>query len=333
MTQAILEAYRDRIERELARALRGDTPLRSLLRYHVGLEDADSAPTRPTGKFLRPSLVLFVAEQLGGDPDRALASAVGLELIHSFSLVHDDIQDRDRLRRGRPAVWTICGPNQAINAGDLMHTLAISAALESSPEAADCLIRATQEMIEGQSHDLAFERREVTVDEYLAMIDRKTGALLRCAFELGGIAADVGTDVRTELIGLGQAFGRAFQIRDDLLGVWGAPDTLGKATGSDLRRRKKSLPVVLLFQRAEPDEAAVLRRLYRRPGNAEDGIATRDVAWIVALLDAHGVREACEEMVRRHLGEAHDRLANLSFPAAGHARMEELIEFLARRET
>jgi len=333
VAQGILETYRERIEYGLARALRGDAPLRSLLRYHVGLENDGGTPARATGKLLRPSLVLFVAEQLGADPERALPSAVALELIHGFSLIHDDIQDRDRVRRGRPAVWTICGPDQAINAGDLMHALAVSTALDSSPDAANCLIRATQEMIEGQSHDLEFERREVTGDEYLEMIDRKTGALLRCAFELGGIAAGINGNVRSALIGLGQAVGRAFQIRDDFLGVWGSDDVLGKATGSDLRRRKKSLPVVLLFERAESDEVAVLQRLYGQDANPENGIAASDVEWIVARLDAHDVREACEEMIRNHLSQAHGRLRELPFAAGARARMEELIEFLARRET
>lgn len=330
MKQGILEVYRDRIEGGLSHALSGDAPLRSLLRYHIGLEDEAGAPTRATGKMLRPSLVLFVAEHLGAEPDTALSSAVGLELIHGFSLIHDDIQDRDHVRRGRPAVWTICGIEQAINAGDLMHTLAVSTALESSPAAAACLIQATQQMIEGQSHDLQFERRVASSDEYLAMIDRKTGALLRCAFELGGIAAGVNGDVRTALIGLGRAVGRAFQIRDDLLGIWGRDDVLGKATGSDIRRRKKTLPIVLLFERAGGDDAVALSRLYAHDN--EKDIDAASAAWVVDRLDELDVRTACEEMIRRHHDEALDRLADLPFSDEARDRMRELVEFLARRE-
>jgi geranylgeranyl diphosphate synthase type I len=329
--RGILETYRERIEGGLSHALQGDAPLRSLLRYHVGLEDENGSAARATGKLLRPSLVLFIADQLDGDLEAALASAVGLELIHGFSLIHDDIQDQDRLRRGRPAVWTICGIEQAINAGDLMHALAISSALRSSPSAADCLIRATQEMIEGQSHDLEFERRDVTSTEYLAMIDRKTGALLRCAFELGGIAAGVNSDVRTTLTELGQAVGRAFQIQDDLLGIWGVDDVLGKATGSDIRRRKKSLPIVLLFERASGDDAATLSRLYRDGGSND--IAAEDVAWVVDRLDALDIRASCEETIRRHHTAALDRLADLPFTDEACGRLRELVEFLARRET
>ncbi len=332
MAQGILQAYREEIEGGLSRALEGDAPLRSLLRYHIGLEDEHGTPTRPAGKFLRPSLVLFVAEQLAGSLETALPSAVGLELIHGFSLIHDDIQDRDRVRRGRPAVWTICGIEQAINAGDLMHALAISTALGSSPSAADCLIRATQEMIEGQCRDLEFERRDITAEDYVAMIDRKTGALLRCAFELGGIASGVNGRVRSTLAGLGGSVGRAFQIQDDLLGIWGEDDVLGKATGSDIRRRKKTLPIVLLFERAVGEDEAALKRLYGGEEAAEGGIADDDVAWVVGRLDALDVRAACDTLVRGYLNEAIDRLRRLPFSDDGRSRMEELIGFLARRE-
>ncbi len=332
MAQGILEAYRGEIEGGLARALQGDAPLRSLLRYHTGLEDEHGMPTSATGKLLRPSLVLFVAEQLGASLEAALPSALGLELIHGFSLIHDDIQDRDRIRRGRPAVWTICGIEQAINAGDLMHALAISIALESSPSAVGCLIQATQEMIEGQCRDLEFERREVTAAEYLAMIDRKTGSLLRCAFELGGIAAGVNGHVRRDLAGLGRAVGRAFQIKDDLLGIWGEDNVLGKAIGSDIRRQKKTLPVVLLFEHAEREAEATLERLYGGEEAPEAEIAEGDAAWVVGRLDDLGVRSACEATVQRHLVEAIACLQELPFSADARSQMEELIDFLARRE-
>jgi len=326
----ILERYRGAIEGRLSRSLDGDGPLRSILRYHVGLEDEDGTPTHATGKLLRPSLVLFVAEQLGASLDTALPSAVGLELIHGFSLIHDDIQDRDRTRRGRPAVWTIVGVEQAINAGDLMHALAIATALKSSPAATDRLIDATREMIEGQCRDLEFEHREITADEYLSMIDRKTGALLRCAFDLGGLAAGVNGRVRSSLTELGRAVGRAFQIQDDLLGIWGKDDVLGKATGSDIRRRKKTLPVVLLFERAGSDDRAALSEIY--VAQAEPEVAEECVVWVIERMDELGVRGECEAMVRRYVDEATGRLRQIPFSNAARSQMEDLIGFLARRE-
>jgi len=329
--QDVLTAYRDRVERGLVQALDGNAPLRSLLRYHIGLEDEGGRPASTPAKFLRPSIVLFVAEELGGDADVALPSAVAIELMHGFSLIHDDIQDQDRVRRGRPALWTICGIEQAINAGDLMHALAIETALRSSPDAAMCLLRAAREMIEGQSLDLAFERQDVTADGYLTMIDRKTGALLRCAFELGGVAAGVDSRVRSSLVALGNAVGRAFQIKDDVLGIWGSDDVLGKATGSDIRRRKKTLPVVLLFAATAGDDAAALRTLYRR-SSPEGETAATELAAIVARLDALHIRDACEAMIDRYLDLALRRARELPFDAAARTRMERLIGYLARRE-
>lgn len=330
MIPAILERYRGAIEGRLSRALDGDGPLRSILRYHAGLEDEDGTPTHATGKLLRPSLVLFVAEQLGAGLDAALPSAVGLELIHGFSLIHDDIQDRDRTRRGRPAVWTIVGVEQAINAGDLMHALAIATALESSSAAAGRLVEATREMIEGQCRDLEFEHRGITADEYLSMIDRKTGGLLRCAFDLGGLAAGVNGRVRSSLTALGQAVGRAFQIQDDLLGIWGRDDVLGKATGSDIRRRKKTLPVVLLFERVGADDRAKLEEIYGARDGAE--VAEESVAWVIGRMDELGVRGACEAMVQRYVDDATGRLRQIPFSDDARSQMEELIAFLARRE-
>ena len=327
----ILEAYRDEIERGITRMLAGEGPLRSLLRYHVGIENEHGQPDRANGKHLRPSLVLFVADHLGDAVDRALPSAVGLELVHAFSLIHDDIQDQDRTRRGRPAVWTLCGIAQAINAGDLMHTLAILSALESSPAAAACLLRASQEMIEGQGMDLEFESRSVAPSEYIEMIDRKTGALLRCAFELGGIAAGADDQDRAALVDLGRSVGRAFQIKDDLLGIWGRDDVLGKATGSDIRRRKKSLPIVLLFDRVDAEVAERLTQAYAPTPDAE--MPDADVSWVVDQLNATDVRGTCEEMVQTHLDEASARLAKLPLAAEATSDMTDLIGFLARRES
>jgi len=331
LTQAILESYRRQIESGLLRSLDGEAPLRSVLRYHVGLEDERGRRTNATGKLLRPSLVLFVTDELVGNPASALPSAVGLELIHGFSLIHDDIQDRDRIRRGRAAVWTLVGVEQAINAGDLMHALAIATALKSSSAAAARLVEATQEMIEGQCRDLEFECTSVSTADYLAMIDQKTGALLRCAFDLGGIAAGVNGRIQVLLNELGQVVGRAFQIKDDILGIWGHDELLGKATDSDIRRRKKTLPVVQLFERIEADDQVTLRRIYDMQDGPE--VAEDDVAWVVDRLNELGVRATCETMVQTHLTEAMARLQELPFSDSAASRMRDLIGFLARRET
>ncbi len=330
MELTILDRHRTDIEGGLSRALAGEGPLRTMLRYHVGLADADGAPAHHTGKLLRPSLVLFVARQLGATEATALPAAVGLELIHGFSLIHDDIQDRDRLRRGRPAVWTVWGVEQAINAGDLMQAIAIETALAATPTAAARLLRATVEMIEGQALDLAFERRPVSATEYTGMIDRKTGALIRCAFELGGIVAGAGDGTCDQLAELGQEAGRAFQIRDDLLGIWGDANVLGKATGSDIRRRKKTLPIVLLFEHAGRDVTAELEAIYDT-SSTDVPLGDDDVEQVLDRLDRFEIRSACETMAQRHVDRAIDRIAALPFSGEGREHLEKLLAYLARR--
>ncbi len=311
----------------LRAVLRGDTPLYGLLRYHVGLEGEDGRPEDKTGKMVRPSIVLFLAEEFGARPEEALSAAVALELIHNFSLIHDDIQDRDAVRRGRPAVWSLVGSAQAINAGDLMHAIAEGTVLRAGIQAAKCLATATEAMIEGQAMDLAFETQFVTLDEYLQMIDSKTGALMRCAFELGGIVAAVEPSVRERLVALGAAIGRAFQIQDDLLGTWGDGATLGKPQGSDIRRRKKSYPMMFAFSQAEAEERERVAAIY-----ASDAVSDADVDWIIDWMENLGARRAGMQMVNDHLELARDCVDDLDVSSPGKEQLYVLIDYLEGRE-
>jgi len=208
--------YRPILVEELRRVLAGGGPLRSVLRYHVGLEDASSAPAEALGKLIRPSLTLLIADELDGDPRAAVPAAAALELVHEFSLIHDDVQDRNEVRRGRPTVWRRWGEAQAINAGDLMLVLALAEAGRAGDAVRERVLDATVEMIEGQALDVSFDGL-TTLEEYTDLIDRKTGALFRCACELGGIVAGASPEVRERLNGIGRELGRAYQIRDDLL--------------------------------------------------------------------------------------------------------------------
>jgi geranylgeranyl diphosphate synthase type I len=327
MIPRILSSYREAINGAVRDALAGETSLRAMLRYHVGLANEDGSVVEATGKLLRPSLVLWAAKGLGASVVAALPVAVALELIHNFSLVHDDIQDRDRTRRGRATLWTLHGEAEAINAGDLLQTIAFRTSLRAGSDAADCLARATAEMIEGQSLDLAFERRAVSVDEYLGMIDLKTGALLRCALELGGIVAGTGDATRRALCALGIEIGRAFQIQDDLLGIWGDADVVGKPNGSDIRRRKKSFPIALAFTRADAADRERLAAVYALPK-----VGDEEITWVMGLLDRLGVRVDGVERVEGHLGAATAILEELPFSDEARREMEELTQFLARRE-
>ncbi len=319
----ILHRYRPRIEQGLAQVLSGDSLLRGILRYHAGLEDEAGQRTSSKAKFLRPSLVLFVAGELAQAGEEALAAALGLELIHEFSLLHDDIEDRDRTRRGRPTAWVRHGIGQAINAGDLMATLAFSVVQRAGGRAAAALLEATLVMVEGQGLDLQLEGKAASVEEYLRMEEMKTGALFSCALRLGAIVAGAQARVEEDLTYLGREVGLAFQIKDDILGVWGSEAETGQPQGSDLRARK-SLLVALALQGATGADRTALERIYSQPQVSEDGVGR-----VTAILERLGAREAAETLCAERLARARAILNGVPFRAEGKEELDELLVQLA----
>ncbi len=226
-----------------------------MMRYHMGWMNERFEPElSPTGKRLRPIFCLLACSEMGGDPAQALPAAAGLEILHNFSLIHDDIEDGDEMRRHRPTVWKLWGAPQAINAGDGMFALAFAAIqrLAQTGVSADCTLAAlnifTQmclDLTEGQHLDMGFEQRsDVTVTEYLRMIQGKTAALLGACLAMGALIANAGLEKVELLRSFGQSIGLAFQIQDDILGIWGDPARTGKPAGADILRRKKSLPLL-----------------------------------------------------------------------------------------
>ncbi len=219
--------------------------MREVAGYHFGWYDESGRPATGTpGKLLRPALTLLSAQAVGAAPERAVDAAVAIELVHNFSLVHDDLMDGDTVRRHRRTVWSLFGSSTAILAGDVLLVLAMQV-LAGSPDSVATLGTAVQNLIDGQSLDLSFERREdVTLKECLAMAGGKTAALLACACELGA-GHGGGTPEQVDAMRrFGWHLGVAFQLVDDLLGIWGDPAVTGKPVRADLRTRKKSLPVV-----------------------------------------------------------------------------------------
>jgi geranylgeranyl diphosphate synthase type I len=275
----------------------GDSPVAEHVRWHFGI--GCESPARH-GKRLRPRLLLQVAFDEGATFEEALDAALAVELLHNYSLVHDDIEDGDELRHGRQTVWARFGTAHGINAGDSMCAVSYLTLLRNSAGApVERVAAMTRElhaanlaMCAGQAYDIGFESAaSVTMDGYDAMIEGKTAALFGAAFALGALAA--GTDeVRAAAYGeLGRAYGRAFQIRDDLLGAWGSREETGKASGADFAHRKWSFPIVWAL--AGP------------PSHAREAIAARyaratlldaaDVAAIATALDALGARRATED--------------------------------------
>jgi geranylgeranyl diphosphate synthase type I len=225
-----------------------DETMRLIASYQMGWSDEFGQPTDAGGKAIRPALAVLSAEAVAGDPTVGVAPAVAVELVHNFSLLHDDVMDRDIERRHRPTGWVVFGEGQAILAGNAMLTRAIEVLLEAGEAGArslPCLLEATQVLISGQSRDLALEGRDsVSLEQVIDMEGGKTAALLACATSIGALAAGAETDVVSTLETFGWELGIAFQLVDDVLGVVGDPARTGKSSSSDVRAGKRSSVVV-----------------------------------------------------------------------------------------
>ncbi|GHE87022.1 dimethylallyltransferase [Amycolatopsis deserti] len=265
--------------------------MRPLAAYHFGWADETGAPASAgSGKAVRPALVLLSARAVG-EWGPALPCAVAVELVHNFSLLHDDVMDGDETRRHRPTVWKLFGTGAAILAGDSLLAAASEALAASGHPAAREALRilgaAVQDLIEGQSADLAFEQRsDVGLAECRTMAEGKTGALLGCACALGALLGGGTPEQVAHLRRFGEAAGLAFQMADDLLGIWGDPAATGKPVFSDLRNRKKSLPVVAALT-SGTEAGRELASLYARPGE----LAGADLVRAARLVDQAGGRE------------------------------------------
>ncbi|WP_420638925.1 polyprenyl synthetase family protein [Candidatus Poriferisocius sp.] len=251
------------------------------------------------GKGTRPALAILSAEAVGAAPAVAVPGAVAIELIHDFSLIHDDIIDGDTERRHRTTVWAKFGTGVGVIAGDALHTLAFDVLLrEPTPprvKAAQHLARAVSAMIAGQSQDMAFGATDgVSLEQCLIMEQGKTGALLSYASSVGAMLAGADDATVEGLADYGAHVGVAFQAVDDLLGIWGDPERTGKPAGSDLRERKKSVPVVIALN-SDTSAADELAELYARPELDEGEVHTAR-----ALVEAGGGREATRALAHNH---------------------------------
>lgn len=309
----------------------GRSPLAATARYVMGWEDQDGAPLSTGGKRIRPALCLFAAELFGVPAEAALPGAVAVELIHNFSLVHDEVQDRDAERHHRPTVWAIHGEGQAINAGDYLITRAIDALISSDASsvraagALRILNDAMARMIAGQWADIAFESRvDVTTAEYIEMIRGKTGALLGAPLAMGAVLAGADADQADRLHRWGETIGLAFQVRDDYLGIWGNPDLTGKSNVNDLLRKKKTLPVVHGF---EHDQSGAVRAAYARESITDD-----DVPAIVAALESAGTPEFVRGEADGLAAEAEGLVADFELPPASRQALREIGRYLVERE-
>ncbi len=332
---AVFDRYRDEVGLALRAGLSGDdSPIRLMLSYAMGWVDVEGNPTLATeGKALRPTLCLLASEAVGGTTGDAMPAAVALELVHNFSLIHDEIQDRDDVRRHRPTLWKVWGERKALVAGNVMRIIADMALWghrdrETALAVAGPVTQATLEMIEGQYMDLHFEgRMDITMDDYLAMISRKTGALIRCSLVAGAAAGSGDPAVIGAFEESGKAFGMVFQVRDDYLGVWGVEAATGKPVGADVRRKKNAFPFVYAMSKADGRDRDALLEIY---GQAEVGDG--DVASAVEIMERLGARESAQELAAHHSDRAVRALQGIELAPEARRDIEELAHFLLVRD-
>jgi geranylgeranyl diphosphate synthase, type I len=317
-------------------------PLYEMLAYHLGLD----APEGPRAKRMRPLLGLLAYQSLGGDYREALPGAAAVELGHNFSLVHDDIEDADRARRGRPTLWALWGVPLAINAGDALFALsrlAIYRLVDTGKHDDKTVLRLMRvydetclALCEGQFLDISFERRtDVTVGEYIEMIGKKTAALLGASLQAGAILA-TGDDpeVVEAYRRFGWDVGIAFQMADDVKGSFWTSAESGKARAGDIRKRKKTLPLVWALEHAPDADVARLREIYAAPAGPADGagapehapVTDADVDEVLAILERSGAREHAMAEARRARDQALADVDALPCPEEGREVLRALVE-------
>jgi geranylgeranyl diphosphate synthase, type I len=302
-----------------------------MMQYHMGWVDESFGPiSAPSGKRIRPLLCLLACGAAGGDPRMALPAAAGLELLHNFSLIHDDIEDHSPTRRQRPTVWRLFGMPQACNAGDGMFSLAhlafhrlrdFGAQERIVLETLRLFDETCLSLTEGQYLDMAFENRvDVTVGEYFRMTAGKTGALLAASTQIGAVVAGAPADQVRQYHAFGAAMGRAFQLQDDILGIWGDEAITGKSAAGDILSKKKTLPIILAL--AHPTTGPRMSELYAGPPFEE-----ADVPAILSLLEASGAQSYVEEQIRASICDAQSALSSLQ-PHAERVFLTILAELL-----
>lgn len=303
--------------------------------YQLGWRDEQLQPTEfDPGKLLRPRLCLLACRAVGGDPRQALPVAAGIQLVHDFSLIHDDIEDNSETRRGRATVWTLWGLAQGINTGDgmlIVAHLSLHRLVDTgvAPAVALDVLRRFDETIlrvcEGQFLDLSYEGKlEISEDDYLAMISRKTAALIAAATGLGALVGGADAASTEALFAFGQALGMAFQIQDDVLGIWGDPTVTGKPFAADLQRRKLSLPVIHALQTS--DQRDQLACLYAKPDTSD-----ADLEAMLAILDGTGARAHVEQMAEQYHQQALAALDAVRGDPQALAELRQLVGGLLKR--
>jgi geranylgeranyl diphosphate synthase type I len=332
-----LTSYHNAVRIELEKVINcGPSVLCNMLRYHMGWQDEHGHPcSRESGKFIRPTLCLLSCQAVGGDTSQIMPAAAAVELIHNFSLIHDDIEDASYERHHRPTVWKLWGQSQAINAGDAMFTLAYLALLklkengiadEKITGSTQLLSLACLKLCEGQYLDVEYENRfDITIEDYLDIAAKKTAALIAAATSLGAYLGSEDSKLVDSFHLFGEELGVAYQICDDILGIWGTEESTGKSS-SDISQRKKTLPVLYGLQNSKGDERERLEKLYSQKSIGDEGVTK-----VIKILDQLGARDFAENLAEQYYQKALIELEATGLDTSNQAPLKEASSFLLKR--
>jgi geranylgeranyl diphosphate synthase type I len=330
--------YRDTVQVEL-RSVIDSCPsvLCDMLRYHMGWQDEHGRScNRESGKFARSTLCLLSCQAVGGDTSQILPAGAAIELIHNFSLIHDDIEDVSDERHHRPTIWKLWGQSQAINAGDAMFTLAYVVLFKLKEQGIDdekiagairMLSLACLELCDGQYSDVEYENRlDITIEDYLDMAAKKTAALFAVSTALGAYLGNADGRFVDLFHRFGKELGIAYQIYDDLLGIWGTSEKIGKSVG-DISQRKKTLPVVYGLQNSEGTERKRLMKFY-----AQKSIEGEDITEVKEILDHSGARDYAENLAQQYYHRALAQLEATGLDSSRLGPLKEITDLLLDRK-
>ena len=285
------------------------------------------------GKRIRPVLVLMACEAVGGDIEKAIMPAVGLEMYHNFTLLHDDVMDKADIRRGKPTVHVKWDDNTAILSGDAMLTMATQLIARADaavmPQVMELFNRTAMEIYEGQQYDMDFESRgDVTVEEYIAMIRLKTSVLLGCACKMGALIGGADEVTAQRFYEIGENLGLAFQLQDDMLDVWGDEATFGKAIGGDIMNNKKTFLLINACQRATDDNRIELA-LWLNTENASRAVK---VPAVTAIYERLGLKELSEAEIAKYNDKAMATVFETAVDEPAKKAFIDLISRLVKRD-
>ena len=334
-----LASYRGLLDKELRAILNQTGQLYDWMRYHLGWQNQSGQSVQLSpGKQIRSCALFTAAKSVGmkeTDIARCAPAAAAIELIHNFSLLHDDVEDKSINRRGRPTLWTFAGEAQAINTGDGMFSIARLAQhrLSELDFSADLVLSVIRELdmtclqlVEGQQLDIAFEDRgDVTQDEYIRMAEGKTAAMFSAPFAIGAMLGGASSKDVAIFNLFGKSLGLAFQMVDDVLGIWGDTEVTGKPVGDDLRTLKMTFPIIYARDH-ESSAGREFRTAYKKLPATD-----MEVAHLTELLTATGAKEETEKEARRQIDIGNQRLASLSFVPSSESYIEEFSSLLIGR--